>query len=45
MIKKTFKYKGQQVNYYNAIKKNKNIKMVIAYYNMTDGYVVEYEYK
>lgn len=45
MIKKEFQYKGQMINYYNKVKANDKIKMVVRYLDATKGYVVEYCYK
>lgn len=42
--KKHFIYKGQQVNYYNKVKKNPKVTFCIMYLDATEGYVVEWRY-
>lgn len=46
MIKKTFEYKGQMINYFNKIKNNPNIdKIWCGWFTATKAYTIYYTYK
>lgn len=45
MITKTFEYKGQMINYYNKVRKNKNIAFAWCGLFADLGYCVQYSYK
>lgn len=44
MYTKTFTHKGQMINYYNKVKKNKKIDFCMCGFSVEHGYHVSYTY-
>lgn len=45
MIVKTFKHKGQMINYYNKLRRNMAIGFIMIGYFDKLGYAIQYSYK
>jgi hypothetical protein len=44
MNTKTFKYKGQMINYLNKVRQNKNIDFYVCGFNVEKGFYLSYTY-
>ena len=44
MYTKTFKYKGQMINYFNKLKNKPNVTCFMGYFCDCGGYAVHYWY-